>query len=204
MDYTKIPDDGTINKTVEALERHGIQVVMVDSKKQALDQIIKEIPQGSKVTNGSSTTLEQIGYPDLLKSGQQKWINLRQAIFQEADPVKRMELRRKAITEADYFLLSVNAITEDGLLVSVDGTGSRVGAMPFAAKKLIIVSGVNKIVSNLEAAFKRIREYVFPLEDVRMMKMFNSHDNFGKWVIIESERIPERMKLILVKETLGY
>lgn len=204
MDFSKPADNLTVLKTIDSLKNHGIDVILVDSKKQALDELGKIIPENSKVMNGSSTTLEQIGYQDLLKSGQYKWKNLREEIMKETDQNKRFVLRRKALTDADYFLSSVNAITADGQLVSVDGTGSRVGAMPFAAKKLIIVSGINKIVDNLDTAFKRIREYVFPLEDARMIKLFNVHDDFGKWVIIENEKIPGRIKLILVKEALGF
>jgi hypothetical protein len=113
-------------------------------------------------------------------------------------------LRRKSLTDADYFLASINAITEDGRLIAVDATGSRVGAFPFAAKKIILVAGEQKIVTDLEAGMKRIKEYVFPLENERMKKSYGMGSTFGKWVIIEREFIPQRITLILVKEKLGF
>lgn len=204
MDYKKIPSNEVIDKAIEALKNHGMSSILVENKTQALEEIKKIIPAGSKLMNGSSTTLTEIGYMDLLKSGNHQWINLHDVILKEPDKIKRFELRRMKTADADFFLSSVNAITEQGQLVSVDGTGSRVGAMPFIAKKLLIVASVNKIVANLDEAFKRIREYVFPLEDARLMKILNSHTSFGKWVIMENEKNPQRTQLILVKEPLGF
>ena len=154
--------------------------------------------------NGSSTTLNEIGFSDMVNTETSPWDNLRAAVLKEPDMIKRFDLRRKFTGEADYFLSSVNAITQQGQLVAVDASGSRVGAMPFVAKRLLLVVSVNKIVSDLDAAFKRIREYVFPLEDARMMKMSNSHTSLGKWVIVENEKNPQRTQLILVKEPLGF
>jgi len=140
----------------------------------------------------------------MLKSGNHKWKNLHEDILKEKDYGKQSDLRRKALTKTDYFLSSVNAITEDGKLVAVDASGSRVGALPFAAKKVLIVAGANKIVPNLEEAFNRIRNYVINLENERAMKVYGMKSGFGKWVIIEKESIPNRIKLILVKEPLGF
>jgi L-lactate utilization protein LutB len=204
MDYKQIPSDQIINQTIEALKAHGMSVLLVENKNQALSEVKKIIPAGSKIMNGSSTTLNEIGFSDMVNSEASPWTNLRAAVLKEPDMVKRFDLRRKYTVEADYFLSSVNAITEQGQLVAVDGTGSRVGAMPFVAKKLLIIASANKIVPDLDAAFKRIREYVFPLEDARMMKMSNSHTSFGKWVIVENEKDPTRIQLILVKEALGF
>ena len=204
MDYIKIPNNEIIEKTISALKNHRIDVILVDTKKQALKKILKNIPKGSKVMNGSSTTLIQIGFSDLLKSGNHKWKNLHEDILKEPDYAKQSDLRRKALTETDYFLSSVNAITEDGKLVAVDFSGSRVGALPFAAKNVLIVAGANKIVPNLEGAFDRIRNYVINLENERAMKVYGMKSGFGKWVIIEKEAVPNRIKLILVKETLGF
>ena len=204
MDYTKVPNDETIEKTISALKNHGIDTILVENKKQALEEILKNIPEGSKIMNGSSTTLIQIGFSEMLKSGNHNWKNLHEDILKEKDYGKQSDLRRKALTKTDYFLSSVNAITEDGKLVAVDASGSRVGALPFAAKKVLIVAGANKIVPNLEEAFNRIRNYVINLENERAMKVYGMKSGFGKWVIIEKESIPNRIKLILVKEPLGF
>ncbi|MEK7522158.1 MAG: lactate utilization protein [Patescibacteria group bacterium] len=204
MNYSKIPSNETIEKTISALKNHGIDTILVDTKEQALEEISKNISEESKVMNGSSTTLIEIGFSDLLKSGNHKWKNLHEDILKEPDYGKQSDLRRKALTETDYFLSSVNAITQDGKLVAVDFSGSRVGALPFAAKNVLIVAGANKIVPNLEGAFDRIKKYVINLENERAMKVYGMKSGFGKWVIIEKELNPNRIKLILVKEALGF
>ena len=204
MDYIKIPNNETIEKTIGALKNHGIDVIFVENKEQALKEILKNVPEGSKIMNGSSTTLIQIGFSEMLKSGDHKWKNLHEDILKEPDYGKQSDLRRKALTETDYFLSSVNAITQDGKLVAVDFSGSRVGALPFAAKNALIVAGANKIVSDLEEAFARIKNYVINLENERAMKVYGMKSGFGKWVIIEKEAVPNRIKLILVKEALGF
>ncbi|MEK7110070.1 MAG: lactate utilization protein [Patescibacteria group bacterium] len=204
MDYTKVSSDKTIEKTISALKNHGINTILVENKKQALKKILENIPEGLKIMNGSSTTLIQIGFSDLLKSGNHKWKNLHEDILKESDYGKQSDLRRKALTETDYFLSSVNAITEDGKLMAVDFSGSRVGALPFAAKNVLIVAGANKIVPDLKGAFDRIKNYVINLENERAMKVYGMKSGFGKWVIIEKELNPNRIKLILVKEALGF
>jgi hypothetical protein len=204
MNYSKLPTEQTIEKTIESLKSHRIETVLVDTKEQALAEIIKNVPSGSKIMNGSSTTLIQIGFSEMLKSGKHKWINLHEKILKETDKVKQSDLRRSSITDADYFLCSVNAITEDGKLVAVDASGSRVGALPFAAKKVLIVAGANKIVPDIEGAFARIKNYVINLENERAMKVYGVKSSLNKWVIIEKESIPNRIKLILVKESLGF
>lgn len=204
MDYSKVPSNEIIEKTIGALKNHGIDVILVDTKEQALEKILENIPEELKIMNGSSTTLIQIGFSDLLKSGNHKWKNLHEDILKEADYGKQSDLRRRAITETDYFLSSINAITEDGKLVAVDASGSRVGALPFAAKKILIVAGANKIVPNIEDAFTRIKNYVINLENERAMKVYGVKSSLNKWIIIEKESTLNRIKLILVKETLGF
>lgn len=193
----------TLARTKSALERHGINVNIVDTKGQALQLLKNIIPSGVEVMIGTSTTLQEIGFIDFYKSNQHTWKNIGSTILLEPDTNKRTALRRKSIT-SQYFTASVNAITEDGLLVAVDGTGSRVGAYPFGAEKLILVSGINKIVPCLQDAFDRIKNEVYPLEDARAMEKYGHHTVFGKWVIIENEGVKDRITLILVKENLGF
>ena len=203
MAWDKIPPEDTIIKTSDAILERGISVVVVNSGKDALEKVIAMIPKGSEVANASSTTLHEIGYMEHLKSGKHGWKNLQENILKEKNPEKQADLRRKATT-AQYFLGSVNAIAQTGELVIVNATGSGNSAYPFAAKNLIIVAGAQKITPTLEDAMKRVREYVYPLEDQRMMKEYGTHTAFGKWVIIEKEVNPRRITLFLIKEKLGF
>lgn len=200
--WDRMPSEKEIEAAVSAIRDRGITVAVAEDAGQALELVKGMIPAGAEVMNGSSTTLIEIGFIDYLEKGQHGWKNLHQRVFAENDQAKRADLRRKAQT-ADYFLASVNAIAGSGELVACDQGGSRVGAFPFAAKNLILVSGVNKIVPTLDDAFERIRLFALPLEDARMKKLYNTGSSLGKFVIIAKER-PGRTTLVLVKERLGY
>lgn len=204
MQYQQLPQQSIVEITIKALMKRGITPYIVETAPKALEKIISLIPDGAKVANGSSTTLNQIGYIKYLKEASPNWINLQERVVQEKDPSKQADLRRQNTTDADYFLGSVNALTQDGLIVAVDATGSRVGAYPFTAKNLILVTSTQKIVPTLDDAFKRIRDYVFPLENARAQEAYGMGSTFGKWVIIEKEFVPDRIQLILVNEVLGF
>ncbi len=205
-DFTKwsqVPDERVIASTVKAIEARGVRVLRSKDSFQALARIEEIIPVGAEVMNGSSTTLIELGYQQLLDSGKHKWKDLHKLVISENDPQKRNEIRRKSVT-ADYFLSGVNAIAMTGELVSCDASGSRVGAWPFAAKNLLLVSGVNKIVPTLQDALQRIREYAYPLEDLRSKKVNGVPSQIGKCVIMANERQPARITLILLEQVLGY
>lgn len=201
--WSRIPDEKDIGETVRAIESHGIRVIQVGTSEQALAAIVSLIPVGSVVMHGSSTTLIEIGYEDLIKGEKSGWSDMHKFISTEDDDKKRAELRRKSVA-ADYFLSSANAIAKTGEIMACDMTGSRIGAWPFAAGHLIIVAGVNKIMPDLDAAMKRIREYAFPLEDVRAQHVYGIHSRMGKCVILAYEAIEGRTTLILVNDRLGY
>jgi NADPH:quinone reductase-like Zn-dependent oxidoreductase len=203
QDWTKTPDEKELKQVIENIKSRGINVILVNNKSEALEKIKKIIPKGASIANGGSTTLEQIGFIDYLKNGSHDWKNLHEEVLQERDGEKQADLRRRMVT-ADYFFGSVNAISRNGELVACDATGSRVTAYPFAAKNLILVAGYQKIANNLEDAFKRVREHVFPLENERAKKAYGSGSTFGKWVVIEHEIFKGRTTLILVKEKLGF
>jgi len=153
--------------------------------------------------NGSSTTLIEIGFEDYIAGGKAGWKLLHKEINDENDAAKRADLRRKSVT-ADYFISGANAIAQTGEIVSCDATGSRVGSWPFAAGHLILVVGINKIVPTLEDALKRVKLYMYPLENVRAWKAYGMQSSIGKWVILSHEKVEGRITLILVKESLGY
>jgi hypothetical protein len=201
--WSRMPTEKELAETVDNLSSHGIKVVVVDNAAEALEKLKSLIPAGSEVMNGSSTTLNEIGYMDYLKSGKHGWKNLHLSILAEKDPQKQGDLRRKSVT-SEYFIASVNAIAKTGELAACDASGSRVGAFPMAAKNLVLVSGANKIVPDVSAALERIRQYVFPIENVRATKVYGRGSMMGKFVILAHEMMPGRTTLILVKERLGY
>ena len=201
--WSKMPDEEELKETGEAVKSRGVNVVVARNREEALNKIKEIIPRGSEVTNGSSTTLVEIGLIDYLKSGKHGWKNLHEEILKEKDQDKQMGLRRKSVT-AEYFLGSVNAIAKTGELVACDASGSRVTAYPLAAKNLVLVAGAQKITPSLDDAMRRVRDYVYPMENKRAMEAYGMPSTIGKWVIIEREIFPGRTTLILVKEKLGF
>ncbi len=204
-EWTTIPTDEVINKTAENLNAHNMKTFIVDNKEQALEKLLELIPEGKDVNTGSSTSLKQIGFMDLLKGDTSKYNYVGKQIVAEDDAQKRADLRRKSIA-VEYFVSSVNAVTENGQLIAVDATGSRIGTLPFAAEKVVVVVSATKIVKDLDAAFKRIKEYVFPLEDKRMKSEYGEQagSSLNKWLIMEKEFMPDRTTVIIVKESLGF
>jgi hypothetical protein len=202
--WSKMPPEEDIASAAHNIEeKANIKVIRVSDAKAALEKIGELIPQGSEVMNGSSTTLIEIGYQDLVDSGRLFWKDLHKIVTSEDDAQKRYELRRKSVI-SEYFLSGVNAIAMTGEIVSCDASGSRVGAWPFAARNLILVSGVNKIVPTLQDALQRVMEYAYPLEDARAKKAQGTPSQIGKCVILVNERQTGRVKLILINECLGY
>lgn len=204
MDWDTIPKDEIINQTVLALRERGVTVFLAANAAEALKKVKEVIPPGASVMTGGSTTLDQIGFTEYLVSGKHPYRNLKEAIVAEKDPAKQGELRRQAIL-ADYFLGSVQAITQAGQVVSVDATGTRTGPYSYGPKKLVWVASANKITADLEAALRRVNEHCVPLEDKRMKSLGFAGTTLSRILIFEREKIfPGRPTLILVKEKLGF
>jgi hypothetical protein len=153
-----------VERTINALKKNNFEALFVSDPKAALEEAMKRIPDGATVGVGGSVTLAQIGLLDALKN---RKIQLISPFQQAKSDAERLELIRKSFS-ADVFLSSTNAVTEDGKLFNVDASGNRVGAMLIGPKKTIIVCGVNKIVKDLEAAEKRVREWTAPQNAKRL------------------------------------
>jgi len=153
-------------RTIQALKKNNFEGLYVSDSKAALEEVMKRIPDGASVGIGGSVTLAQIGLLDALKNRKIQLIWPQQ---QAKSDEERLELFRKCFS-TDVFLSSTNAVTEDGRLYNVDATGNRAGAMFIGPKKTIIVCGVNKIVKDLEAVEKRVREWVAPQNAKRLGK----------------------------------
>lgn len=201
--WNQLPSANDVAQTVEKIQRRGIAVIRAQNGEIALETLKDLIPPGTEVMSGSSTTLLEIGYDEYVNSDKSRWKDLHRAIIAENDEKKRHELRRESVA-ADYFVSGVNAIAQSGEIVACDKSGSRVGAWPFAAGYLILVSGTNKIVRTLGDALRRVREYAYPLENVRAKSAYGTPSQIGKCVILANEETEGRVTLILIDESLGY
>ena len=199
----RLPDDETVESAVEGLEASGFEVVVVDSADEALEAVEAQIPAGASVMNGHSTTLEEIGFDELLSGGDHEWESLPDEIRSIDDNAERQAARREAQT-ADYFLGGINAIAETGELVAADLSGSRIGAYPFAAGNVVIVSGANKIVPSLDDALDRLESVAYPLENERAQEAYGAESAIAKQLIYRQETEEGRTTVVLVREQLGY
>jgi len=105
---------------------------------------------------------------------------------------------------ADYYLGSVNAIAQSGELIAADHGGARISAYPYAAEHLIIVSGINKIVPDLDAAFARLSEVAFPLEDARSRDAYGKESFIGKQLLYRREIVEGRTTIVLIRGRYGF
>jgi len=199
----ELPDDETLDRTVENLEANGFDVVVVDSGEEALETVGSLLPAGASVMNGHSTTLEEIGFVEHLNEGDHDWESLPDEIWGIDDDEQRQAARREAQT-ADYFLGGINAIAATGELVAADRSGSRIGAYPFAASNIVIVSGTNKIVPTLDDALDRLESVAYPLENERAKEAYGVDSAIAKQLIFRQELEDDRTTVVLVRDDLGY
>ena len=148
-----------IQKLIETLGDNNIPAFYVRTRREALEKVMSMIPEGSVVGFGDSLTLRQIGVVNALAEGSYTFLNPWSPGISVEENIK---LKKQALT-SDVFVTGTNALTLDGKIVNVDGHGNRVAAMLFGPSKVIIVIGINKIVSDLEAALERIRNEAAPL-----------------------------------------
>ncbi|MFH1169571.1 MAG: lactate utilization protein [Chloroflexota bacterium] len=220
-------------KAVANFKRRRIKAEYVATRGEALEKVMALIPDGATVGWGDSVTMEQIGAVEEIRRTMADRLFDPFAVGPDgtlaAKGEARIEVMRKAMA-ADVFLSGVNAVTEDGRMVSTDATGNRVAPTVFGPKRVIIVFGANKIVKNLDEALKRIREVVAPINAYRHVLKHNNQrfadlacartgacvDCFHEericryTVIIEGEREPAtvtgyvpRIHVIIVGEELG-
>lgn len=204
MPYGQLPSKDIIEKTMESAKGRGITVELVSTRAEALERLKSLIPPKAEIMTGGSTTLEEIGFTGLLKSGMHKWKNLKDKILSETDPKKQAKLREKSVT-SQYFIGSVHAVAQTGEILVASASGSQIPSYAFSSENVIWIVGIQKIVPTLEEGFRRVREYVYPLEDKRMKSVGYPGSTIGKILLFEREIMPNRkITLIFVSEKLGF
>ena len=200
--WEELADDNTIGKTIAALKTNGIDAIVVESSKQAKEKVLEIIPQGVELMNMSSTTLDEIGLTEaIMNSG--KFNPVRKKLMSMDRKIQSAEMNKLGAAP-EWTTGSVHAVTEDGKVLIASNTGSQLSAYAYGSSKIIWVVGTQKIVKNFDDGIKRIYEHSLKLEDARARKAYGTPSGINKLLIFEKEIIPNRIKLIFVKEKLGF
>jgi L-lactate utilization protein LutC len=200
--FTVAALEETVQQVAAKLRERNIEAVIVDNGDEARRVVLERVPTGAEVHSGKSKTLQDAGIFDAIHAPGQ-YDALRPRMLKMDRQTQAREIR-KLIASPDFMLGSVNAITEDGVLVAASATASQLGPYANTAGKVILVVGSQKIVPDLETALRRIREYVLPWEDAQVRKVVPTGSFVGKILIIEREWVAGRMTVILVREPIGF
>jgi hypothetical protein len=207
--------DKRIDNLIKNWQKRNIQGIYCENKEIATEKLLEIIPTASSIGISGSVTLDQLGIVKRLESRGSKVVNQYKSGISRDES---LELRRLG-SLADYYLASANAISQKGELVFFSAYGNRIAGIS-SAKNAILVSGINKITANLDEAVKRAREYATPLNCQRLnyntpcfkdgicrkeICLFPEYKRMCcQILIIEAEITPERLKVILVGENLGF
>jgi hypothetical protein len=195
------PATDRLEQVAAALRQHNIEAILVATGDEARRTVLSLIPDGAEVHSGKSKTLEDVGlYSELVESG--RYDALRPRLFAMDRQTQAREMR-KLVAAPDVMLGSVAAVIEDGTLVAASATGSQLGAYVSGAGRLILVVGSQKIVPDLDAALRRIREVVFPWENAQVRERLGVDTVLEKVLLIYGEWLPGRTTVVLVREAVG-
>ncbi len=198
---------------VKQLKQRHYEALYCPTAAEAVKTIVGMIPDGSSVTWGGSMTIRDMGLTKALHEKNTLDIWDRDLA---PDRAAAQEIYHRAFS-ADYYLSSVNAISEDGLIVNIDGNGNRVAAITFGPKNVIFVVGINKVVQTLDAAISRARSIAAPINAQRFANLDTpcKHDGVchnckskdclcNYFHIMRNSHPAGRHTVILVGEDLGY
>ena len=195
-------------KVIEGLRSRNMEADFAETKEEALEKALALIPEGSSISMGGSMSVHAIGLSEALKNGNYDFID-RDAY----------EDKRKAMLlayDADFFLSSCNAITEDGVMVNIDGNANRVSAIAQGPKHVLFIVGMNKVCKDVDHAMKRARNVASPINAQRFglktpctqtgscMNCKSADTICCQFLITRYSRHAGRIHVILVNEDLGY
>lgn len=191
---------------IKGLESRNMSGYYAADKEEALKQALQLIPEGSSIAMGGCMSAHEIGLIKALEEGNYNYM--------DRDKMERRAALMAAY-DADVFLSSANAITDDGIMVNIDGNSNRVSCIAQGPRKVIFIVGINKVCSDLDAAMKRARNVAAPANAQRFEvktpckekgKCFDckSPDTICcQFLITRYSRHKDRIHVILVNDTLG-
>ena len=201
-------NDLLAQKVIKGLESRNMKGFYAHSKGEALQIALGLIPDGSSVTMGGSVSAREIGLVDTLKVGNYSFI--------DRDLANDKRAAALAAYDVDVFLASCNAMTEDGILVNIDGNANRVSAIAYGPRKVIFIVGMNKVCKDVDSAMKRARNVAAPINAQRFglatpgsktgscMDCKSPDTICCQFLTTRYSRHENRIFVILVNDNLGY
>ena len=195
-------------KIINGLESRNMSGYYAETKEEALKLALSLIPEGSTVTNGGAMSAKEIGLLDALSKGNYNSINREEHEDKRAAALLAYD--------ADVYVAGVNGISEDGVIVNIDGNSNRVSAIAFGPKKVVFIAGMNKVASDTDAALKRARNVAAPINAQRFgldtpcsktgacINCKSPDTICCQFLITRFSRHKDRIHVILVGENVGF
>ena len=201
VDFAVPASEAELEALAEKLRARNFEVVIVQDGAEAKAEVLKRIPEGAQVHSGKSKTLEDAGlFKEFMEGDRFDFVRKR---TMKLDPKTQRDEIRKLGAAPDVMVNSAHAVTEEGQIVITSASGSQIGPIASGAGRLILVIGSQKIVPDLDAAFRRIREHVFPYEDARLREAMGIGTKITRTLILDQDFMPGRTTVILVREPIG-
>jgi YkgG family uncharacterized protein len=200
-DFSVAASETELEALAAKLRERNFEVLVVEDGAAAREEVLSRIPDGASVHSGKSKTLEDAGiFAALMEGDRYDFIRKKTSTM---DRRTQMGEIRKLGSAPDVMLGSAHAVTEAGQIVITSASGSQIGPIASGAGKLILVIGSQKVVPDLDTAFRRIKEHVFPYEDARLREQLGVGTRITRTLILESDFMPGRTTIILVRQPIG-
>jgi L-lactate utilization protein LutC len=201
VDFAAPASEAELEALAGRLRERNFEVVIVQNGEEAKAEVMKRIPEGAKVHSGKSKTLEDAGlFKEFMEN--ERYDFVRRTTMKMDQRTQRDEMRKLGAAP-DVMVNSAHAVTEAGQIVITSASGSQIGPIASGAGKLILVIGAQKIVPDLDTAFRRIEEYVFPYEDARLREVLGVGTQITRTLILERDFVPGRTTIVLVRDPIG-
>lgn len=206
--FITVRNDLLSQKVIKGLNSRNMTGYYAKDKEEALKLALELIPEGSTVTMGGAMSAHEIGLVKVLKEGNYNFI--------DRDDYEDKRAAALLAYDADVFLSSTNAMTEDGVLVNIDGNSNRVSAIAHGPKKVVFIVGMNKVCPDVDSAIKRARNVAAPVNAQRFgivtpctqtgscMNCKSADTICCNFLITRYSRHAGRIHVILVDENLGF
>ena len=207
-EYTTKRNDLLAQKVMKGLNSRNMSGYYAADRQEALKLALSLIPEGSSVTMGGGVSVAEIGLKDAMKNGNYNFI--------DRDEIADKRAAMLMAYDADVFLASVNAMTEDGILINIDGNANRVSAIAQGPRKVVFIVGMNKVCSDVDGAMKRARNVAAPINAQRFglstpcaktgscMDCKSPDTICCQFLMTRFSRHPGRIHVILVNDNLGF